>query len=561
MLLVFAGYVGLTVAVARPLWDALPLLQTFQFPWRFLAPATLAAALLTGGLVSVNGNRLAVSGYRSDYRLRITDYGLPLLLIIILSAAHWGWLYPQQCTVPADTSLAGMVAWEQATQTLGTTASRELLPTAVNHVPEDTADLPPWSARLSSADLPQGATIHTAVYHPLRAQIELETAVPFTARFRTVFFPGWRVWVDGSPVPIIPSDPDGLITFAVPDGRHTIEVAFGETPLRWLADMLSLLSLALLIVILWRAPHHLWQRCEEAEEEVTADLCVPSCLLRSPSQIATHWLWALLVVGLLLLTVKWLLVDQGFTPLHHNGLAAGEWADLPVASGVTFGAPSNPTLVRLWGGQTWPTAVPADQPLPITLYWQALSALEKEYRVGLTLVDESGARWSSTDLRDDRWSRGAPPTTAWPPDQIAQTALLIDLLEGTPPGTYEVRLSLFDRESFMPLTVYEEGQPLGPYLSLGQIEVQPPKQPTAVSDTPLFASDEIAFYGSYLDRSGTAPGDIVWLSLFWSLKQEVGTAVTLSLLDEAGTVWQTWPVTLPAQGPGLWRSQLPSPCL
>ncbi|HFQ93024.1 MAG TPA: hypothetical protein ENK32_03370, partial [Anaerolineae bacterium] len=48
--LALAGYTFLSAALSQPLWNALPPLQAFQFPWRFLSPAVLAAALLTGGL-------------------------------------------------------------------------------------------------------------------------------------------------------------------------------------------------------------------------------------------------------------------------------------------------------------------------------------------------------------------------------------------------------------------------------------------------------------------------------------------------------------------------------
>ncbi|HRQ38952.1 MAG TPA: 6-pyruvoyl-tetrahydropterin synthase-related protein [Chloroflexota bacterium] len=535
LFLTMAGYVWLAVAASRPLWDAIPLLQTFQFPWRFLAPATLAAALLAGGLLSVNRNPYSVFRKTPSYRLRITDYGLPLLFITLLSAAHWGWFYPQHCPPPADTSLAGMVAWETATATLGTTASRELLPTTVTQMPQDEADVPVWAARLSPADLPEGAQLLTAVYHPLRAEIEVDTTVPFTARFRAFFFPGWRAWVDGVQTPITPTA-DGLISFAVPDGRHTLVVAFGETPLRWLADAISLLSLAALVVILWRVPG---AGHDKPVREYTS----------------RRWWLALLLVGLALLAAKWLVIDPGYTHPRLSRLEEGGLVGL-AAPGVTFGDPANPALVRLLGYEETPTAVPADQPLPVTLYWQALTPLDRDYRVGLVVVDEAGIRWSTDDLRDDRWARAAPPSPTWPTDQYARTALLVDLLPGAPPGTYNLQLSLFDRESLMPLTVYEQGQPIGPYLSLGTIEVQPPTQ-TAVPDTVLFADDAVTVYSAFLDRAEAAPGDTALLTLYWSLPQEADTAVSLSLVDESGTAWHTWPMILPAYGPGWWRSQLP----
>ena len=68
----------------------------------------------------------------------------------------------------------------------------------------------------------------------------------------TTYFPGWRVEVDGAKVPIQFQDPNhrGLITFDVPKGRHIVKVAFGESPIRLLSDIISLLGFFLLIAII-----------------------------------------------------------------------------------------------------------------------------------------------------------------------------------------------------------------------------------------------------------------------------------------------------------------------
>lgn len=538
-----AGYVWLTVAASRPLWDAVPGLQAFQFPWRFLAPATFIAALLTGGLFSVNGHRPSASDGRWPvYRFALSSYGLPLITIAIFSVAHWGWLYPRHCPAPADLSLAGLVAWETATSTLGTTASRELLPLTVKQLPEGPAGLPVWQARLSSADLPEGVTILDEAYAPLRAEVTLETAVPFTARFHSFYFPGWRAWIDGEAVDITPSEPSGLITFAVPAGRHALVVAFGETPLRWLADALSLLSLIILAWAVWRAP----------------SVSVSGQPARQPGP---RWWLALLIVGLALGTGKWLLVDREGPFPRRSNLADGHLAGVVVPANLTFGDPAQPAQVRLLGYDAWATAVPADRPLTVSLYWQALTPLAQEMRVGLTLVDDRGLRWSEEGLRDYRWTRGAPPTTAWPVDQYVQTAFLVDLRHGTPPGAYALQLSLFDQESLVPLTAYQEGQLIGPAVPLGQIAVgAPQKSFTAPAHLPQFPAERtggITVYSVQADRATAVPGDTLLFTLLAEPPPSAAANLTLSLLDATAQVTASWPLALAAHGRGIWRYQLP----
>ena len=61
-------------------------------------------------------------------------------MTVVLAAAivigSLGWFYPSHCSPPEDTSVAGMIAWERATDTLGTTAKGEYLPIWVDRMPD-----------------------------------------------------------------------------------------------------------------------------------------------------------------------------------------------------------------------------------------------------------------------------------------------------------------------------------------------------------------------------------------------------------------------------------------
>ncbi len=68
-------------------------------------------------------------------------------------------------------------------------------------------------------------------------------------RENTLYFPGWNVLVDGKSVNIEFQDPKnrGLITFFVPDGKHSIDVKFQETRLRLFANFITILSIGCLL--------------------------------------------------------------------------------------------------------------------------------------------------------------------------------------------------------------------------------------------------------------------------------------------------------------------------
>lgn len=83
--------------------------------------------------------------------------------------------------------------------------------------------------------------------------IDLDAPLDFRATYFTFDFPGWQVTIDDQHIPITPADPNGLITFDVPAGRHRIEVAFTDTPLRTAANALSVVAVLGLAVVLVRA--------------------------------------------------------------------------------------------------------------------------------------------------------------------------------------------------------------------------------------------------------------------------------------------------------------------
>jgi len=555
LLLGLAGYTFLTVSWSEFLWTAVPQLAAFQFPWRFLAPASFLAAFLCGGLG--NGNP-QITQINADFSssLRLHASALSLLVIVVLAVGHWGWLYPDVCDVPGNLSVAGMVRWEQATQTLGSTASGELLPYDVEIVPDPT-DPPAWEARLDPTTLPTEATLLATNHQPLSTKIELETAVPFQAALRIFNFPGWHVTVNGRSVPITRSDPEGWITFPVPDGRSTIQAAFSETPLRQGADGVSLVSVVLLLGLLGFGNRYSVIGKRSTEREAVTQRHHRSPITDYRPRITDYGLP--LTVALLLIAAKLLLVDAGQTPLRQAQLQDGTLAGVAQPMPVTLGTPDNPAQVRLWGLAEWETAVPANNPLTLTLYWQALQPLTANYKVGLTLLDENGVRWSEDGLRDYRWQRNPPPTSSWPTSQYALTAYFVDMLPGTPPGDYQLQLSFFEEGTLTPLTFYSaDGQPLGPQLELGTVTLQAPDNPwpsTMAMQHRLEITDGTAtLLGSNLDRTEATPGDAMLVTLFWSSSK--ANSAELRLVDESGEAAASWPVTFPDYGEGAWRSQL-----
>jgi len=257
LLVLTAGFAFMTLPPSLPLWEHVPLLPYVQFPWRFLGPAAFSAAILAGAAVSPYSPRPAthqspITNLHSPFSIRHLLFAILIIPLIILG--NLGWFYPRHCPPPRNISVAGMIAWERVTDTLGTTAKGEYLPAWVHQVPTESALDAAYTAgspivRLPPESLPAGTRLFRADYGPLTGTVELDTPVPFKARYLAFYYPGWQVTVDGNLVSIAPAEPDGLVTFDVPAGRHTIRVRFGETLTRLAADVVSLLSLLAVVVL------------------------------------------------------------------------------------------------------------------------------------------------------------------------------------------------------------------------------------------------------------------------------------------------------------------------
>jgi hypothetical protein len=65
----------------------------------------------------------------------------------------------------------------------------------------------------------------------------------------TLYFPGWRITVDGRPVAVQFQEPKyrGLMTFFVADGTHEVVVSYHESKMRVIGDTLSLVGIFSLV--------------------------------------------------------------------------------------------------------------------------------------------------------------------------------------------------------------------------------------------------------------------------------------------------------------------------
>jgi hypothetical protein len=551
--------IGMSTGASLWLWENLPLISFVQFPWRFIGRAALPIAILASATVHKPSQ---TSERTSNHASRITHYVsrfMPAALIALLILAAFPATYPLRGYCPGDAArptIEDLFAYEHRPGGLvGADPTGSYFPTWVRQKPKGSPLEAQYAAgepvaRFDESALPPGASIFEADYSPNRARVVVETPAPFRARYLAFYFPGWRVAVDGQPIAITPTDPEGLISFDVPAGQHTINIRFGETPLRLACDIISFLGLVILFVVTLRYPQI---------SNLQSPVPKPS-LANSPAFIV-HC--SLFIVALFLLVFKLAVVDRTDTIFRHPGLESD--AALP---GVQH--PLNQRYadgLTLIGYDQNRETIPADGTLRVDLYLTAYARPGARYQSVIHLVGPDGLHWSRQDTFRPRGYESYPYTTIWSPGAYALDSHEIEPLPGTPPGTYDVVLTVFDRDTLSPLSVLnEQGQPAAPEVTLGQVTLTRPQHPAELpEDGQLDLSFEyFDLVTADFNRDQASPGDSIYLTMMWQANRDddglissySGQSLALLAPDGSKVAGYSLPLPAPAWEKGdVWRSQ------
>lgn len=208
--------------VSTSLWKHISLLRQFQFPWRFLAVVVFATSFLSTAYLSFNfaKNRRLLITIAAFVAVSTVFYWVPQYGHNDIDEAYY-WDFPLNTTYYGETD----VIWSA-----GPAGSYPSSPVQV------------IDGYATVTNIVKKGHIHTFTVDASESARLVDN---------TQYFPGWRVYVDGEKTPVEFQDQQwrGLVTFAVPDGKHDVRVVFGRTPVRLGAEIISIVMMGVLIVI------------------------------------------------------------------------------------------------------------------------------------------------------------------------------------------------------------------------------------------------------------------------------------------------------------------------
>jgi hypothetical protein len=547
-----AIFIFMSTRASLWLWEHVPLFPFVQFPWRLIGRAALPVALL-----------ISAPFRHPPSAIRYSLFAILYSLLFILVA--FPFTYPPRgyCPSAPHPTINDVFAYEHRSKLVGVDPEGSYFPAWVERRPDGSPLEEQYAAggpvaRFDETVLPTGVSVVEAEYGPNRARLVVETPDPFRARYLAFYFPGWRVTIDGAPVPIAPTEPNGLISFDVPAGRHTIVVRFGSTPIRTVFVILSLLSLVAGILVYWYIGKLVINSADHQFTNLPVYQSTNLPIYRSA-----------ILLAVLLLAFKLAIVDCTDTlfrrpTLQPDGTLPGveHVLNQPYADGLT-----------LIGYDQDSAAIPADSTLRLDLYWTAHARPTARYQTVIHLVGSDGLRWSRPDTFRPRGYADYPPTTTWSPGRYALDSHEIEPLPGTPPGAYDVVLTVFDRDTLAPLSVLnEQGQPAAPELTLGQVTLTAPRHPASPDELGIRRRLDVPFgpltlLGADFDRDEAAPGDPILLTTFWRADgaeeqrsggaEEQDLTAHLVLLAPDGSIAAEYdfPPTVPWHPGDTWRGQ------
>jgi hypothetical protein len=187
------------------------------------------------------------------------------------------------------------------------------------------------------------------------------------------------------------------------------------------------------------------------------------------------------------------------------------------------------------------SSVVTEGKIGITLYWQCLSPIRENYTVHLKVLNGGYHVYGQQD--------GMPvhdgfPTNQWQEGIVVKDERQIRLLPGSPPGLYDIEVSLYNPYNQSGL------EPQSGRLVL-PLEI-PPREPPAIEaldiEHPMkvYLDNKVKFLG-YNIESSFQPGHGIHLDLFWQALQPFDSAqdkpmgedytVFIHLVDEEGDTW------------------------
>ncbi len=211
-------------------WENLPLIKYIQFPWRLFGIAAILTSILGAIFFEKLTNRVP------DTKKIV----ISLLISLVIVSASLNFIGPDGYIV-IDKGISRDMIRTTQTNYAGLTYANEFIPLDAVF---------PNSTIKTKVSVVSGYADFTVTEEKCSSlSFNTDAKEASILRINTFYFPGWTAYVDGKKEEVR-VDSEGLMELDIEKGVHEIKVEFENTWVRTIATLISIISLAFLIILI-----------------------------------------------------------------------------------------------------------------------------------------------------------------------------------------------------------------------------------------------------------------------------------------------------------------------
>ena len=433
------------------LWENVPMLKYTQFAWRTLGVASLGLAMLSG----IGLGLLVVGTISRTYQNAI----LGIFLVISISYS-FSFTYRPFLRLNAD-SVQDAQQYERERSEVALSSYSEYLP-ITNTVALDAHKLVDrWrqSNIISRLDEVDGLNIISQSWSGTSGEFVYQSEVAQTLVLNWLWMPGFVSTINGNFVEVTSRENDGLVQLPVPSGNHEVKVWFRGTSLQQSAVLVSLFGFLGFgfVVAGWRVRK------------------VNSSYVPSYERLPMATLWVVATVSIICFAVKSLWIDQT-SNIFHQAHWADTTSDQQPFQSTNF---NNQLLLLVNTSPQMSTNSPFI--LSFSTSWTLHNQpIQQKLAAKYILRNSQGV----VITESDGYQIGGLDTTRWLSGLYLKDNVVLDIPDFTPPGKYDLYISVFDTLSLLPVpTINSSGNIDIPEVKLAHIVFDDMNYPLQVINT------------------------------------------------------------------------------
>lgn len=206
------------------LWKLIDLLKYLQFPWRFLLLIIFFISLISGSLLSLN--------------IKNKNW-LWMALILSVVILNFSYFRPEKFIQTNDALLLTGQNWD-----------KQIKRSIFDYLPIFAKEPPAELAKERYQILTGDSRVFDFKEGTNWFSFKTETRTHTIIRLSQYYFPDWKIYLDGRKAQVeYKNNSLGLMTLILGKGNHTIEAKFYDTPIRTVANLITLGGFIAVVVL------------------------------------------------------------------------------------------------------------------------------------------------------------------------------------------------------------------------------------------------------------------------------------------------------------------------